>query len=133
MQGFHRALCDSFHTAVVLSFLMQVTKVDRDGSTLADLSARYPKSVVCGIPDQRADVAIPPELSALTAAIARGADATIAYVSGATDSAPDPPARTRKIKPLGVYSAKGVAYLEAFCYIDGFVKTFRVDKIREVV
>ncbi|MCD6118474.1 WYL domain-containing protein [bacterium] len=125
MQGFHRALSDAFHTAVVLSYLMQVTGIDRDGSTLADLSARYPKSVVCGIPDQSAEVAIPTYLSALTAAIARGADIAISYAGGTSGP------RKRKIKPLGFYSSRGVAYLEAFCYIDGFVKTFRVDRIRE--
>lgn len=143
MQGFHRALCDSLHTAVVLSHLLQVTGMDRDGSTVEDLQRKFPGVVSFGIAEQRMTVELPLHLAALNEAIEAQADVQIVYSGqsakdathsgfGAGSESPSPKTLPRRIKPLGVYGMKGNAYLEAFCYIDGFVKTFRVDRIREV-
>ncbi len=144
MQGFHRALCDSFHTAVVLSHLLQVTKMETSGCTVDDLNRQFPGVVSYGIAEQRTSVELPLHLAKLNEAIEAQADVQIVYGgqysrealrngTGFNGEPLSPKALPRRIKPLGVYGAKGIAYLEAFCYIDGFVKTFRVDRIREVL
>lgn len=127
---FHRALADSLHTAVVFCFLINMFG---SGRSISDLEAQCGSDVTADFPVQlprmpkgEAGFDMPPNLWQIEQAIEKSSDVMIVY-SGGRAGMP-----ARKIRPVSMYGHGGKYYVEAFCYISGFVKTFRLDRISKV-
>lgn len=65
----------------------------------------------------------PAGLEAITEAMNRGRHVRITYSGGTRGPAP------RDITPIRLFHGGGVAYLDAFCHLDGSEKRFRLDRI----
>lgn len=81
-----------------------------------------------GEPDVLAQPVIDESISAAVAtAINLGADLAVTYASGTTDEV-----TARRITPRRIVLADGRAYLEAFCWLAGAERTFRMDRLVRV-
>ena len=112
-----------------LHLLEQVPGV-HDRSSI--ISAAGKLSAAVDLPEGEAEVSGQPRLdAAMSAAVATainlGADLTITYASGTSDLV-----TLRRITPQQVVLADGRAYLEAYCFLAGAQRTFRMDRILRV-
>jgi DNA polymerase III epsilon subunit family exonuclease len=108
--GPHRALADSLRVK---------------GLWLALGGGREPGSVLVSYPvvdDRRSDI-IPNGWDAVADAIARGLTVRMEY-EGGRGGAP------REVTPRAFAHRGGVTYLIAYCHIDAFEKSFRIDRVR---
>lgn len=108
--GPHRALADSLRVK---------------GLWLALGGAESPReSLVCyPIVDRRGPSPVPTGWEALTEAIAEGRSVRIEYAGGSRGDTP------RDITPRGYAHRGGIAYVVAFCHLDAFEKSFRLDRV----
>ncbi len=126
----HRALPDSLRTAILWRFLATTYGEDK---TIADMetdlgtrvTADFPQQII-NFPRGEAGFEAPRNLWMIEDAIENDRDVMIEYGGG--ESGP----HARKIRPVSMYGQGGKFYIEGFCYIAGFVKTFRLDKIMKV-
>jgi DNA polymerase III epsilon subunit family exonuclease len=109
--GPHRALADSLRVKA-LWLALGGPGVPRD-----DLVA-YP------ILDARRPTWAPLGWDAIVAAIAEGRRVRMEYAGGTRGKGP------REITPRGFVHRGGVAYLVAYCHLDAFEKSFRLDRVR---
>jgi DNA polymerase-3 subunit epsilon len=109
--GQHRALADSLRVK---------------GLWLALEGANEPVDAQVAYPvfEGSDDPAIPIGWDALIAAIERGRRVRMVYVGGTRGDAP------REVTPRGFVHKGGVPYLVAFCHLDAFEKSFRLDRVR---
>ena len=70
------------------------------------------------------DSCIPLGWDALVAAIARGRKVRMEYTGGTRGDSP------RMVTPRSFIHKGGIAYLVAFCHLDAFEKSFRLDRVR---
>lgn len=103
----HRALADSLRVMGVWLAL--------DGP--AGPCLRY------GLFDPVREEPAPAGWEGLAEAIARGRRVRISYAGGSRGPSP------RDLTPTRVYHKGGIAYLAAFCHLDGFEKSFRLDRV----
>ena len=76
-------------------------------------------------PDQ--PVVIPLGWEAVSAAIVKGCRVRMEYTGGSRGEAP------REVTPRAFVNRGGVPYLVAFCHLDAFEKSFRLDRVRSYV
>jgi predicted DNA-binding transcriptional regulator YafY len=112
-----------------LRLLEQVPGV-HDRSAIISTAAKLSQAV--DLPAEDAAVSGHPRLDeAMSAAVATAinlsADLAITYASGTSDQVTE-----RRITPHQVVLADGRAYLEAFCFLAGAHRTFRMDRILRV-
>jgi DNA polymerase III epsilon subunit family exonuclease len=115
----HRALSDArLVKDIFLAMLRRIPTV----KTITDLGYLSPPLTF----DDGPVLAIEPPVGfeALAVAITQRCPTTIIYERGS--QRPEP----RKITPRVVLEVNGVAYVVAHCHLDGFEKTFRLDRIR---
>jgi DNA polymerase III epsilon subunit family exonuclease len=109
--GAHRALADSLRVMAVWLRL--------GGPTLpASALVSYP------IADPRGAPPVPTGWERLSAAIAQGARVRMEYAGGSRGPSP------REVTPRAFVHRGGVAYLVAYCHLDSFEKSFRLDRVR---
>jgi DNA polymerase III subunit epsilon len=108
--GPHRALADSLR---VKGLWLALQGAAVDGASLVS----YP------IYDPRGTAPAPNGWDPLTEAIAAGLRVRMEYAGGTRGSAP------REVTPRGFIQRGGVAYLVAFCHLDSFEKSFRLDRV----
>ena len=115
----HRALPDSRH---VFRLMRRLVAEPRETS-MAEVLRRNgpPISFERYVPQAPA---LPDELLPLKAAASSGEPLTIVYAGEGSPAAP------RVVTPKLLFLKDGVGYLEAFCHQSGFVKTYRLDRIR---
>lgn len=109
-EGPHRALADSLRVK---------------GLWLALEGASMPNDLLVSYPviDARGGVPAPNGWDRLTEAITQGLAIRMEYAGGSRGSAP------RDVTPRGFAHRGGVAYLVAFCHIDTYEKSFRLDRV----
>lgn len=109
--GAHRALADSLRVMAVWLRL--------GGPSLPESAlVSYP------IADTRGAPPVPVGWERLSAAIAQGARVRIEYAGGTRGTGP------REVTPRGFANRGGIAYLVAYCHLDSFEKSFRLDRVR---
>lgn len=109
-----------------LRLLEQVPGV-HDRSAIISASGKLSRAV--DLPEEELTVSAQPVIdeaisAAVATAISLGADLEITYASGTSDEVTE-----RRISPEQVVLADGRAYLEAYCFLAGARRTFRVDRI----
>lgn len=126
----HRALPDSLRTAILWRFLANTFGGDK---SIADMESQLGTRVTADFPEQiiklprgEAGFEAPRNLWMIEDAIENQRDVMIEYAGG--EFGP----HARKIRPVSMYGQGGKFYVEAFCYLAGFVKTFRLDRIAKV-
>jgi DNA polymerase III epsilon subunit-like protein len=107
----HRALADSLR----VKDLWQRLEGPAEPS---DALVMYP------IFDPGQTVSVPLGWEALDAAIARGLRIRLEYTGGSRGDAP------REVTPRAFVHRGGIPYLIAYCHIDAFEKSFRLDRVR---
>ncbi len=107
----HRALADSLRVK---------------GLWLALRGDRAPEASLVSYPvfDPRRRVPAPLGWERLSEAIDRGLRVRMEYAGGTRGDAP------REVTPRAFVHRGGVAYLVAFCHLDAFEKSFRLDRVR---
>lgn len=85
--------------------------------------AQIQNKVVFWIPDRHCDLSLLKEM--FLAAVNRHS-VTIRYSSTHSES-------TRKIIPIGLYAMNGLWYCPAYCTAANQIRTFRVDRIKEII
>jgi len=110
-EGAHRALADSLVVKEIWLLL-------GGPAESRDALVSYPMF------DPRDSVSVPDGWERLQEAVARGCAVRIEYEGGTRGSAP------RSITPRRFVQRGGLTYLVAFCHLDSFEKSFRVDRIR---
>lgn len=111
LDGPHRALADSLRVKGLWLAL--------DGPHALETSlVSYP------VYDPIGPVSAPIGWDALVQAIARGRRVRMEYVGGTRGPAP------REVTPRRFAHRGGIAYLIAFCHLDDFEKSFRLDRVR---
>ena len=115
----HRALGDA---RLVKDVFLALLRRLSPRMTIADLARLSP-------PLTFADATIvpikpPPGFEPLAMALAEHCAVVVAYEGSR------PQVNPRTITPRILWGSRGIAYLTAYCYIDGLEKTFRLDRIR---
>lgn len=110
--GQHRALADSLRVK---------------GLWLALGGSSEPESALVSYPIAPAGRSglVPIGWDGLTDAIARGLTVRMEYDGGSRGTSP------REVTPRAFVHRGGVAYLVAFCHLDAFEKSFRLDRVRK--
>jgi DNA polymerase-3 subunit epsilon len=115
----HRALVDARSVKEVFRGILRHRPTVR---TIADLTRLSPPLTFADAPVFLIE---PPRgLEPLTAALIRKCAMMIVYEHGAQGAV------VRKITPRFVLQAHGLGYVIAYCHLDGFEKTFRLDRIQ---
>jgi DNA polymerase III subunit epsilon len=111
LDGPHRALADSLRVK---------------GLWIALRGDQEPESALVTYPiyDPRRRVPAPIGWERLSEAIERGLRVRMEYAGGTRGAAP------REVTPRAFVHRGGVAYLVAFCHLDAFEKSFRLDRVR---
>jgi len=112
-EGAHRALADSLVVKEIWLLL-------GGPAESPDALVSYP------IFDPRDSVSAPDGWEPLQRAVARGCAVWIEYTGGTRGSAP------RSITPRRFVQRDGQTYVVAFCHLDRFEKSFRIDRIRVI-
>jgi DNA polymerase III subunit epsilon len=109
--GPHRALADSLRVKGLWLALAA-------GHATVEAEVSYP------VFDAHAEDPVPDGWDWLTEAIARGHRVRMEYAGGTRGAAP------RVISPRRIVHRGGVAYVIAFCHLDAYEKSFRLDRVR---
>lgn len=115
----HRALDDALLTRELFLRCMQRKNLtsEQDLFTSAIVSTFEPSVDF--------SVTLPPGFEKISKAIEEGKTVKMNYSGGTKGKG------VRTITPLGLIGKKGVLYLSAFCHIDKYEKSFRLDRIEE--
>ncbi len=126
-QGCHRALADAKHTGFIFFRMLE-----KNGLTLNEPLSHFwkwagnPLFVKDYLPKVKEADLKNPKIRLIIQAINEELDLEIIYANGHLAFKP------RLIRPILCFRTGGHHYIEAFCYTDQIVKTFRLDRILKV-
>lgn len=117
---FHRALADALHTRNLFARCAALAAADTLDALGFDEALPWPGPEVYA-------VRIPDRLRALEPLVGTQTRCRIVYRGGSAGRDPRP------ITPLGFFAHEGVAYLRAWCHLADAGKSFRCDRIAQVL
>ncbi len=114
----HRALADALHTRNLFARCVTLAGVGELGALGLREPVPWPEP-------ETFDVAIPPQLAGVEAAVAGVRPILIRYRGGSHGTV------WRPVTPLGFFPSGGIPYLRALCHLAGEARSFRCDRIRQ--